>query len=153
VESYNYEFMKRLIFLLLLVLPLAGHTQGFFGKVEHSTLTDAKQRGISNVWMVRPLVTLNAMQITLSNPAEVKSLNSLGTGVSYARFSDFNGVPYQNFAVNLLVLFGTEIADVSPLELSVAAGVTCWQYLSVGVGYNFMNKKPFILTGISYSFN
>ena len=145
--------MKRLMLLLLLFLPVLGHSQGFFKPVPDDLAFKTNERGVASTWLFRPVVQLSAMQITLGNPTTVQALSSLGTGVSYAHFTEANGVPYQNVAASLLVLFGTEVTDVSPLEMSVAGTVTLWQYMSVGCGYNFMGKSFFILTGVSYSFN
>ena len=145
--------MKRLLVLAFVFLPLLSHSQGFFRPVKADIFNEAKDRGITNVWLVRPQVIINAMQIVLTNPVEVRSLNSIGTGISYARFNEINGDPYQNFAADLSVLFGTNVTEVSPLELSLAGSITLWQYLSLGVGYNFMDRKAFLLTGISYRFN
>jgi hypothetical protein len=145
--------MKRLIIILLMLLPLTVAAQGFFKPVPDDIINNKNERGVSSTWLFRPVVQLSAMQITVGNPTTVQALSSLGTGVSYAHFTEANGVPYQNIAANLLILFGTEVTDVSPLKMSVAGTVTLWQYMSIGCGYNFMDKSFFILTGISYSFN
>jgi hypothetical protein len=145
--------MKKLIIIALLLLPLTLTAQKFFRPVSDDLLAKTNERGVVSTWMFRPVVQLSAMQITLSNPTTVQALSSLGTGISYAHFTEANGQPYQNVAASVLLLFGTETTDVSPLEMSVAATVTAWQYLSVGCGFNFMDKTFFILTGISYSFN
>ena len=145
--------MKKLIIVALLLLPLTAGAQKFFRPVSDDLLLKTNERGVVSTWMFRPVVQLSAMQITLGNPTTVQALSSLGTGISYAHFTEANGQPYQNVAASVLLLFGTETMDVSPLEMSVAATVTAWQYLSVGCGFNFMDKTFFILTGISYSFN
>lgn len=99
------------------------------------------------------MVTLSALQFNFVKPTTVSSLSSLGTGISYSHFVEANTEPYCNYAFNLLALFGTEIADVSPLELSLAATVSAFQYINVGIGFNFANKNAFLLTGIQYNFN
>ena len=146
--------MKRLIILVFVFLPLLSHAQGFFKPVTTDIFPQGADRSMASVWLVRPMVQLSAMQINLGSPTTVQPLSSLGTGVSYAKFTpNENGEPYQVFSANLLVLFGTEMVEVAPMKLSIAAGVTCWQYLSIGFGYSFTDKRAFLLTGISYSFN
>jgi len=147
--------MKRAVLIVIIALVTnltysQGRFDGFFKPVPSEVVKN--ERGVST-WIFRPVVSISAMQITLDNPTTVQSLNSLGTGLSYAHFTDNEGVPYQNIAVNALILFGTKVTDVSPLELSLAVTGTFWQYLSIGGGYNFTNNKIFLLTGISYSFN
>ncbi len=145
--------MKRLIFLILLVLPIAGQSQGFWRPVSADIFPKGVDRSVVSVWLVRPAVTITAMQIVFGEQTIVQPLSSIGTGVSYSHFIDQNGEPYQNFSANLLFLFGTELAEVPPLELSIAGTVSLWQYLSIGAGYNFMDKKVFLLTGIAINFN
>ena len=107
----------------------------------------------STFWLFRPVVSISAMQINLGKASSVSSLNSLGTGLSYSHFINQEGVPYMNYAFNLLVLFGTEIADVTPLQLSLAGTATLWEHISFGAGYNFSDGKIFLLTGITINFN
>lgn len=145
--------MKRLIFIVMLFLPLLGHSQAFFKAVDKSIISDKNDRGVASVWLVRPAVTISAMSITFGEQTTVEPLSSVGTGISYSHFIEQNGEPYQNVSVNLLVLFGTEVAEVSPLELSVAGTVSLWQYLSLGAGFNFMDHKVFLLTGVAINFN
>jgi len=102
---------------------------------------------------VRPAVTISAMSITFGEQTTVEPLSSVGTGISYSHFIEQNGEPYQNFSANFLVLFGTELAEVSPLELSIAGSISLYQYLNLGIGYNLMDKKVFLLTGVSINFN
>ena len=145
--------MKKIIIFILLFIPIVSFSQGFFKPVPHKLTYRLGSNGISHTWLTRPLVGMTAMQIIIDDPVMVQPLSTLWTGVSYSHFIDQNGVPYQDFAVNLCVLFGTEMVDKSPLELSIASTVTAWQYLSIGAGFNFMDKKFFILTGITYNFN
>jgi hypothetical protein len=152
--------MKKIYLIVLLTtftLCISAQDKkfrGFFGPVD-SELFAAKpgQRVPTSAWLFRPVVSVTAMQFNLEKPTTVTSLSSLGTGISYSHFVEANGEPYCNYAFNFLALFGTEIADISPLELSLAATVSAFQYISVGVGYNFSNKNLFLLTGVSFNFN
>ena len=153
--------MKKIFLSLVLLAAFALCTtaqdkfKDFFGPVDNE-LFAAKdgQRAPSSIWLFRPVVTLTAMQFNLQKPeVTVSSLSSLGTGLSYSHFVERNNEPYCNYAFNLLALFGTEIADVSPVNLSLAATVSAFQYINVGIGFNFANKNAFLLTGINYNFN
>ena len=125
---------------------------GFFRPVDKD-MFKADSRSAS-VWLFRPVVTITAMQFNFVKPeVTVNSLGSLGTGISYSHFVEANGEPYCNYAFNILALFGTDVADVSPVELSIAGTVTAFQYLNFGAGYNFKERNFFLLTGIQYNFN
>lgn len=152
--------MKKIFlsFVLIAAFSLCASAQDkfkdFFGPVDNELFTAKDgQRAPLSVWMFRPVVSVTAMQFNFEKPTTVTSLSSLGTGISYSHFVEANSEPYCNYAFNLLALFGTEIADVSPLELSLAATVSAFQYINVGIGFNFANKNAFLLTGINYNFN
>jgi hypothetical protein len=145
--------MKRLIFLILLVLPLAASSQAFFRPVNKDLFLKGTDRSVTSVWLVRPYFNITALQVTFGETTTVKPLSSAGTGVSYSLFKEVNGAPYQVFAANLAVLFGTDITEVSPLEVSIAATVTGFQYVSIGGGWDFMNKNFFLLTSFTFNFN
>jgi hypothetical protein len=157
--------MERLIILLFLfTVTLSGFAQslfkGFFKPVDESLFkvaetTDqiAKADQSTSIWLFRPIVTITAMQFTFDKPMAVSSLSSMGTGLSYSHFISQNDQPYQNFSANLLILFTQDVGDVEPAKLSIAGTVSVLQYISVGVGYSFGNKKAFLLTGVAYNFN
>jgi hypothetical protein len=147
--------MKKIIVLLFLLMPVAAFSQGFKGfflPVNKTLDFKSGERAGTSQWLARPYFNVGAAQINLTSPVTVEMLNSLATGLSYAHFTEVNGEPYQNIAVNFMVLFGADITEVSPLELSLAVGGTIYQHLSIGVGYNFQNKNAFILTGLSFTF-
>lgn len=146
--------MKRYFMIACLALIASvGYSQGFFKPIGSLTYSENK-RGVNDVWLIRPMVQLSAMQISLSSPATIAPLSSLGTGISYSKFvPKEDGDPYQVFSANLIVLFGTEVVEVAPLKLSIAGTVSLWQYLSVGLGYSFSDKNLFILSGIAWNFN
>lgn len=168
----NFTEMIRRIFSLIAVVfvtiitvsgqdyePKNVHFRHFFGHIPQNMFSQVEtiDRDItvdaSTHWLFRPVVQISAMQINLGKSSSVSSLNSLGTGLSYSHFINNNGEPYMNYAFNLLVLFGTEIADVMPLQLSLAGTATLWEHVSFGAGYNFSDNKIFLLTGIVMNFN
>ena len=151
---------KLLIAILFVTVSVATFAQGFFRPIDRSLLkVDATtDRDITvdqkaSVWLFRPSVTLSAMQFFLTNPVEVASLSSLGTGVSYQNIVLQNDKPYTRFGVNALVLFTQSIGDIEPVSLSFAATVQTLNFINVGLGYSLGRNKVFILTGVSFSFN
>lgn len=157
--------MRRFVFILVFtavgcILFAQSPFKGFFKPVDKDCFEvdisidqETKVSQMSPFWLFRPIVTVSAMQFILENPVKVTTLNSLGTGISYSHFINQDGLPYQNFSANLLILFGAEIADITPVELSLAGTVTLWQNISFGAGYNFADRRAFILTGVSFNFN
>lgn len=148
--------MKKLIIIvaiLVVSLPISAQFQGFFKPTSQILKFDRERADYaSDVWLFRPTVAVTAMQFWIENPVRVASLSQLGTGISYAHYTDNNGEPYQNFGANLLVMFSQDLAGVEPTKLSLALTGTAFQYVSVGGGYCFGEKKFFILTGVTYSF-
>ena len=154
--------MKKLLTLTLLLIAVNGYSQirGFLKPVPNdlfeldiTTDRDITSDYTPSKWLVRPIVTLSAMQFMFTNPVTVKSFSSVGTGVSYSHFTLANGEPYQNFAANFILLFTNATESIEPVKLSVAGTVSLWQYINFGAGYSFENKKFFLMTGISYNFN
>ena len=164
--------MRKVILFILMFVGLTLQAQfpfkGFLRPVDKDAFkmditidSEGKVSQNASFWLFRPAVTVSAMQFIFENPVKVSTLTSLGTGISYSHFINQDDLPYQNFAANLLILFGTEKAEptkkqetiVSPVELSVAGTVTLWQNLSFGAGYNFADKKAFLLTGVTFNFN
>lgn len=149
--------MKKFIIIVLLLvvwLPLSAQFQGFFKPVPK--LFDARELTADyqpSVWLFRPIVTVTAMSFTLGNPVTVASLSSMGTGLSYQHFIDNSGEAYNNYGFSALVLFSQDVGGVQPAKLCPAVTVSAFQYVNIGIGYSFADKKAFLLTGISYSFN
>ena len=161
--------MKKLLTLTLLLIAVNGYSQknGFLRPVPNdlfeldiTTDRDITSDYVPSKWLVRPIVTISAMQFNFTKPVTTNTLSSLGTGISYQHFILQNGKPYANYGINLLFLFGQESycpsgddCGVYVSQLSIALTGMLWQYINVGIGYNIPEKMPFILTGVSYSFN
>ena len=108
----------------------------------------------ASVWMLRPSIQVTAVQLTWNK--EKKSfdstpLSSVGAGISYQHYIEVDEQPFNNFGVNAFFLLGTDISQVSPASLGIAATVN-YSVINAGVGYNFGNKVPFILTGITLKY-
>lgn len=157
--------MKKLIILFLFISSATfaqTSFKGFFRPIDKSLFKTVqtidggvKVDRATSLWLVRPVVTLTATRFNLGNPVTVAPLSSLGTGVSYTHFISVNGEPYANYGANLLVLFTQDLIDggVEPAKLSLAGTISFLQYVSVGAGYSFADRKVFLLTGIVYNFN
>ncbi|OPZ49401.1 MAG: hypothetical protein BWY95_00058 [Bacteroidetes bacterium ADurb.BinA104] len=149
--------MKKtlLIVALLGIIAISSSAQGkwenFFGRVPEVVPTN--DRGVNVQWLFRPVVQVSAMQFTFSDQVLVAPLSSLGTGLTIGHFTEQNGEPYMDYAFSAIVLFGTDIGEVSPAEISLAGTIQLWQYVSFGGGYNLSSKKFFILTGVAFNFN
>lgn len=157
--------MKKLILLLLVIVStvtISAQTpfKGFWRPLDRAAFQtigtidqDARTDRNANLWLFRPVVTISAMQFMLTNPVEVSSFSSLGTGISYQNIISQNEKPYTRFGINALILFTQKIGDVEPASLSFALTGSFWQYISIGGGYSLQAKKFFLLTGIAYNFN
>ena len=154
--------MKKLTIILVLLgfgltMSAQGKFENFFGRVPSTIIS--KDRAPHSSWLPRPAFTVSTLQIPIG--AEARLFNGIGTGFSLAHFKDGpNGEPYQDFAATLSVLVGTSqpiesgIKAPEPVtEITIAAGVTLWEYINFGGGYNFTIQKPVILLNLTYSFN
>lgn len=168
LEEFNRERAKSggkpvaMIIILLLGTGLLANAQspwsGFFRPVDKRTfatrLAETKA-GASSVWLFRPAVEISAVQITYDKTDKQwksNALSSAGMGIGYQHYIESNGVPYNNFGFNLLMLFNYVPTETSDAGVSVAGTVSALKFIDVGAGYNFQLKAPFILTGIKYSF-
>jgi hypothetical protein len=155
--------MKKLLIIAFLLISLQGFSQspfkGFFRPVQDNIFEPAYSLGAMSVnpsaWLFRPTVSISAMQLIPDKEKTfiVNSFSSVGTGLSYNHYINLNGSPYSDYGFNLLVLYNYNFNGVSPLNLSFAGTVTAFQLINCGVGYSPILNKPFILTGITYSFN
>jgi hypothetical protein len=112
----------------------------------------------SSVFLFRPVFTASALMLTHSSEPgkvfDVSSFQNFGTGISYQHFIDNNGTAFCNYAINGLVLFSAIPAQSTSIDLSGAVTVGIFNNIvSLGIGYNFGQKQPFGLIGLSYSFN
>lgn len=160
--------MKRLIITLFYIIVFSLNNviiaqspfKGFWRPLNRSVFQSIEtiDRGIkvdetTSLWLMRPVIELSALQFMLTNPIQVSSLTSLGTGLSYQHIINANGKPYTNFGLNALILFTNKVGGIEPASLSFAVTGSFLQYLNVGGGYSLQAKKFFILSGVTYNFN
>ena len=154
--------MKKLsivLSFLLFAISIQAQRIGFFKPLPYnlfeSDQSAFKATGTPSIWILRPAVTITAMQFVPDKTKGfvVNAFNSAGTGVSYNHYIEQNGAPYANYGFTLLLLYGYDIGSITPASLSFAGTVTAWQLVNVGIGYSPQLKKPFLLTGIVFNFN
>lgn len=132
---------------------------GFFKPVDKNLLSISTRKGVESqtVWLFRPTVEVSAMQFLPSKTPgvvfEVATFQSAGMGLSYQHYVNVNDVPYNNYGLNLLLLFDQIPRETTSVNLSLAGTVNALQFLNFGVGYNFGMNKIFLLTGLTYNFN
>ena len=153
--------MKRLLLfiaVLFVAFNLAAQSKwdGFFKPVPKDML---HTKAVSSQWLFRPTVALTATTFKLNiidgkfSGFQSSFLSKAGMGLSYAHYIEVEGLPYNNFSVNGLVLLPTgESASVA-----LAATVTALKYVNVGIGYDIIKGVPiaqnfFVLTGVTLTF-
>lgn len=148
--------MKKLIVILLLMLPLAAMAQGtfsgFFDKKAGSPFLVKAEGNKSVEWFFRPAATLTAVQFTYDKDTKTfnsSTFSSAGVGVGFQHYVEHNGVIVNNYGFNTLVML-----DASQLDAGIAVAGTfnALQFVNIGCGYNFTGKQFFILTGAVYNF-
>jgi hypothetical protein len=148
--------MKKvsIIVIVLLFMTTAMNAQSkfqnFFGHVP--SFGKEGEKALTGQWLPRPAFTASALQLPLGQGATARLVSCVGAGIGYALFQDKEGDPYQVVAFTLSVFVGPS-EDSSFTEITPALGVTAWQYINFGVGYNFGIQKPVLLLNLTYSFN
>jgi len=147
--------MKRIsiIFALLLIVVSvqAQYTKGFFKPVTSENFMMLKGEGKTVDILIRPAVDISATQTYLVDK-EIKTqpLIGAGVGVSALHYKDITTTPYNDWGINALALFN--MTDAGNVTVSPVATFS-YQKISAGAGYNFADKRLFILTGITLTFN
>lgn len=131
------------------------HWKGFFKPVDKNLITLKTKEVTPSVWLFRPAVEISALQLTYNKTTkgfDASSLKQAGAGIGYQHFVESNGLPYNNFGFNALLLFDLIPTETTNAGVSGALTVSALQFLNVGAGYNITAKKFFILTGITFNF-
>jgi len=80
------------------------------------------------------------------------SFTSLGLGLGYQHYINIDGVPYNNFGFNFLMLYTAIPTETTKSGISLAGTVSALKFIDLGVGYDFDVKQIFGLMGIKYNF-
>jgi hypothetical protein len=134
---------------------------GFFRPVDKTMfiMRAASEEDLNkqSVWLFRPTVEITAMQLipsaTEGKMFDVSSFQSVGMGLSYQHFISIDGVPYNNYGFNFLLLFDAIPRETVALNISPTVTVSALKIMNFGVGYHFGLNKPFLLTGLTYTFD
>jgi hypothetical protein len=152
--------MKKFILLLCLVVFMTTvQAQQPRAKFFAPVPTDLFKSGVKavnpSVWLLRPTATVTAIQLNwnrVTKSFDASALSSAGLGVSYAHYIEANGLPYNNFSLNALLLLGASLENPEPANMSFALTGSFINFVSLGGLYNFSNKSFGILTGVLIKF-
>ena len=158
-ETFTFAIKNALkyigIIVLFSALPLASQaqTKGFFKPVtsENFIMLKGDSQAKTSQFLLRPTVDISATQTYfVDKQIKTEPLVGAGVGVSYLHFKDVTTEPYNDYGVNAMALFN--MTDAGNVTVSPVATFS-YQKISAGAGYNFADKRLFILTGIVLTFN
>ena len=163
--------MKKLFILLTFVLcslttfAQTSPFEGFFKPVpkdlfKNPVYNSTYLKGVdtttkSGVWLLRFDVEITAIQLAYNKNLKTwisSPLSSVGPGIGYKHYTNLNGVPYNDFGVNAILLLGYNWNRLSEASVSLVGTVNFLEYVNVGGGYDFVNKAPVILLGTTLKF-
>lgn len=156
--------MKKLIIAFFLVaFTVTSYSQnkwgGFFKplpKNEFTYQSSLQDKAILDMLKFRPVVSVTAIKITKNKDTkvlEISSFTSGGAGLGLEHFIEVNGVPYNNWGVEALVLFTMVPTETTKAGTSAVIVFSALNILSAGPGYDFTNKQFFGLVNLTFNFN
>ena len=156
--------MKKLIIAFILVaFTVTSYSQskwdGFFKPIPKNEFTyqsSLQDKAILDMLKIRPVLSLTAFKVFKNKETakiENSSFTSGGAGLGLEHFIEVNGVPYNNWGVEALVLFTMVPTETAKASTSAVVAFSALNIISVGPGYDFTNKQFFVLTGITFNFN
>lgn len=147
--------MRRVALLLLALLFSAGLLAqspftGFFkpGKALGDDMRDANHE-----WFFRPAAQLTALQFTYNKETklfESSTFSSAGIGLGYQHYIVVDGETVNNYGFNAIVVF--DASQSSEGSIGVAITANALRFVNLGAGYNFADKRIFLLTGAVWNF-
>ena len=148
--------MRKLFVLILLGISLAGYSQSFLKPVDNTVFAKKlSTAGVttSGVWVFRPAVEVSAIKISYDNKQFISSsFTSAGVGVGYQHYIQVDGSPYNNYGVNLLMLYTAIPTESALTGMSFAVTFSALKFIDIGGGYDLQLKQPFGLLGAKYNF-
>ena len=149
--------MKKIVGLLLIVslaftLNAQEFSKSFFKPVTETSVYQKAVFGATattstSQWLFRPAVFVAADAIKLNGGVAVSSpLAALGTGVSYSKYIDNNGTPYQQLNISALLM--TNISIGGTAFTSIGGGVIVGAFNGlVNVGAAYLGNNVYVLLG------
>ena len=157
--------MKKLILLIVLIdlLAVNGNAQSIWRPLDKSdfktNMTVDKSLKVSQtspIWVWRISGNIVATELVYNKTTkqfDSAPLSAVGPGIGYKHMTLLSdGSIYNDFGVNFLALFGTDIEHITPASIKAALTVNAFQFVNLGVDYSFGAKTFGILIGASVNF-
>jgi len=150
-NSWKYIGVIVILFAFSFSVQAQKPTSGFFKPVTPENFSLLKGTGQVNTFLIRPAVSISATQTYfVDKQIKTEPLIGAGVGVSYLHYKDVTTEPYNDYGINVLALFN--MTDAGNVTITPAATFN-YEKISLGAGYNFADKRAFIMTGIVLQFN
>ena len=152
--------MKKLILLLLILIPIIGTSQGLLKPVPGNMFSTRLMApvGASEVIQSKWLLRLNTGVVGTSygknkttKQFEVIPLSAVGFGLSYLHYKAVEGLPFNDFGVNVLLLQNLQSAGMG-LGVYGTYNTGPLGLLNVGTHYDFSVNQVFFDTGLTFHF-
>ena len=151
--------MKKLIVLLFFIgICATGNSQGLFKPVPKDLFSSGKialEVGEKpSAWILR----LNTGVIGTSygrnketKEMEMIPLDAIGFGIAYLHYKDADGIPFNDFGFNALLLQNTQIPGMG-LGIYGTYNTGAIGLLNLGTHYDFPTKRFLLDTGLTFHF-
>jgi hypothetical protein len=152
----NGQRLMKKAGMIILLLGLGGLSvnaqshNGFFKPLDQS-MFGAKDLKSTTVWLFRPAVNITAYKLTYNKDLkqlDQQAFSSAGLGGGLQHYTEVNGMPYNDYGFNAILLLGISTTE-NKANLGIAATVNALKILNFGIGYDFTGKNPFLLTGVN----
>ena len=149
--------MKKIVGLLLIVslaftLNAQSPWNGFFKPVTENEIYAKAVFGsaitVDSVrWKFRPSVFVAADAIKINGGVAVTNpLSAIGTGVSYSKYIDNNGTPYQQLSISALLLTNISIGTTAFTRIGGGVVVGAFDGI-VNIGAAYIGNNVYVLLG------
>ena len=146
---------KLLIALFFVVITVTITAQGLFKPVPKNLFSGERDlKATNSAWLMR----LNAGVVGTSyaknketGTFEVLPLNALGFGISYLHYKDVEGLPFNDFGFNALLLQNTQTPGMG-VGVYGTYNTGPIGLLNVGGHYDFISNRFMLDTGLTFHF-
>ena len=123
-------------------------------QIEKVTINTPQQLATPGVWIWRFQAAIVATELIYDKTAkqwQSNALSAVGPGVGYKYYTtNADGTLINTFGFNFLLLFGTDIENITLASIKPALTVSAFNFLNVGVDYG--NSKIGLLLGATVTF-
>ena len=153
--------MKKLITILIFAsFALAASAQGLFKPVSPSLFSQdkyvlkAESGATQSAWLLRLQVGLEGVSYQIKKNVTPIPLDAICYGVGYLHYKNAEGLPFNDFGFNLLLLQNTQsqgmgLGVYGTYNTGLANNLGL---LNLGFHYDFNLKGIFIDTGLTFHF-